>query len=165
MKILVTGTPGVGKTTLSKQIAQITGIEHIEITNFIKNNKLYESYNKEFDTLIFDEDFVADKLKDYVEHKESFVIDTHSPIVAENIEFDYIFHLVCETKIIYDRLALRGYSVHKINENIESEIFNVIGEEINEIFDCDNYRVNCSDSPMEDTDIDLKDVIEMITKT
>lgn len=161
MKILITGTPGVGKTTLSQSISQETGVEHIEITNFIKKNKLYEKYDEVFDTLIFDEDHVIENLNSYVEKKDSFIIDTHTPVVACDIEFDIIFHLVCSTSVIYDRLNNRGYSKNKIDENISSEIFNVIGEELEELFDVPVYKVNCSDLPVEDVDFSKDEAIRL----
>ena len=165
MKLLITGTPGVGKTTLAKQLAEATKIEHIELTEFIKKHKLYEKYDKKFDTLIFDEDKVIQHLNRYVEDKNSFIIDTHSPIVACYINFDVIFHLICSTRVLYDRLSMRNYSKDKIDENISSEIFNVIGEELDELFETTIYRVNCTDQAIEDADLSRDEAFDLIVKS
>lgn len=164
MKILITGTPGVGKTTLSQKISDETGIEHIDITSFVKNNKIHEYYDSQLDTLVFDEDAVIKALNSYVKDKDSFIVDTHSPVVASDIDFDYIFHIVCNNRRIADRLAMRGYSEHKIQNNIECEIFNTIGEELEEYFEMDVLKVNGSDDINEDAEYSMEEVINLIKK-
>lgn len=162
MKILVTGTPGVGKTTISRKISETYQIEHIDITAYIKASKIYEGYDRKLDSLVFDEDRVIDHLNKYVEGKESFIIDTHSPVVAVDIKFDYIFHVVCDNSVLGDRLEARGYSQYKIEKNLESEIFNVIGEEIEEYFDTRIFCVNGSATPVDGADLSFEDVLKMV---
>lgn len=65
--ILVTGTPGTGKTTTSELIAQATGLEHINVGEFVKSKQLYEGYLEEFDTHILDED----KVRSNIAHQAS----------------------------------------------------------------------------------------------
>lgn len=56
--ILVTGTPGTGKTTTSEMIANATGLEHVNVGEIVKAKQLHEGYLEEFDTHILDEDKV-----------------------------------------------------------------------------------------------------------
>ena len=56
--ILVTGTPGTGKTTTSEMIANVTGLEQINVGDLVKSKQLHEGYLAEFDTHILDEDKV-----------------------------------------------------------------------------------------------------------
>ena len=56
--ILVTGTPGTGKTTTSEMIANATGLEQINVGDLVKSKQLHEGYLAEFDTHILDEDKV-----------------------------------------------------------------------------------------------------------
>ncbi len=162
MKILIAGTPGVGKTTLSKLIAEKLQIEHIDISQFIIDRKIYDSYDQALDSKVFDEDIVINELNKYTKNKNSFIIDTHSPIVAIDISFDYIFQLVCDTKILGERLEQRKYSKEKIDENIQSEIFNVIGEELEEYFTNDVYLINGSKLPIEGVKYNTDDVLNII---
>lgn len=164
MKILVTGTPGVGKTTISKKLSEMCGIEHIDITDYIKSNKVYESYDERLSSLVFDEDHVIDHLNKYIEDKDSFIIDTHSPVVAIDITFDYIFHVKCDTSVLGDRLEARGYSQYKIEKNLESEIFNVIGEEIEEYFDARVFDVNGSNTPIDGVSLCFEDVLKTVSE-
>ena len=56
--ILVTGTPGVGKTMHSELIVQATGFTHISVNDVAKEHKCYDSYDKERQSWIIDEDKV-----------------------------------------------------------------------------------------------------------
>jgi adenylate kinase len=56
--ILVTGTPGTGKTTTSELIAEATGLTHVNVGDLVKQKQLHEGYLEEFDTHILDEDKV-----------------------------------------------------------------------------------------------------------
>lgn len=56
--ILVTGTPGTGKTTSSQMIAEATGLEHVNVGEIVKSKQLHEGYIEEFDTHVLDEDKV-----------------------------------------------------------------------------------------------------------
>ena len=48
--IALTGTPGTGKSSIAKKLAKKLGYELIDLNDVIKKKKLYEKYDKEFDT-------------------------------------------------------------------------------------------------------------------
>ena len=56
--IIVTGTPGVGKTTHCEQLAQSTGLKHLEINKVVKERDCEEGYDEELKSTIVDEDKV-----------------------------------------------------------------------------------------------------------
>jgi adenylate kinase len=59
-----TGTPGVGKTTLSQEVAQKTGLKHINVSELVKEKGIGEKpKNAEDDTLDVDEDRLLDVLE------------------------------------------------------------------------------------------------------
>lgn len=57
--ILITGTPGTGKTTTSELVAIATGLQHICVGELVKRKGLHEGYDEEFDTYILDDDKVG----------------------------------------------------------------------------------------------------------
>ena len=54
--VLVTGTPGTGKTTLSEQVAAATGLKHINIGDLVKEQQLHNGWDDEFECWVIDED-------------------------------------------------------------------------------------------------------------
>lgn len=162
MKILITGTPGVGKTTLSKKIAEELKMQHYDITAYIKEHKLYDGYDEALDTYVFDEDRVAVHLNKTVEHLKAFIIDTHSPVVASDIAFDVILRVKCSIGELTERLAARGYSAAKITENIDSELLDVIGEDLEEYFEQEPLHVSGSPSMPEGTELTGEDAIALV---
>ena len=56
--IIVTGTPGVGKTTHCETLAQSTGLQHLSINDVVKERGCHEGYDEEFKSWIVDEDKV-----------------------------------------------------------------------------------------------------------
>ena len=57
--IIVTGTPGVGKTTHCETLAQNTGLKHLSINDVVKERGCHDGYDEEFKSWIVDEDKVC----------------------------------------------------------------------------------------------------------
>lgn len=57
--ILVTGTPGTGKTTTCIMVAEATGYRHINVGDLVKKEQLYSGWDEEFDSYVLDEDKVC----------------------------------------------------------------------------------------------------------
>lgn len=58
--ILVTGTPGTGKTTACGMIAEATGLRHLNVGDLVKAEELHSGWDDEFECLIIDEDKVGE---------------------------------------------------------------------------------------------------------
>ena len=123
--ILVTGTPGVGKTSLSRQVSERLNLTYIDVGKVVKDENCYTGVDSDFDALELDED----KLIDYLEDKlqiGGYIIDFHTPEIFPERWFDLVLVLTCDTEVLYDRLTARGYLENKINENMECEIMQVV---------------------------------------
>lgn len=57
--IIVTGTPGVGKTTHASQIASALGFKHISVNDIVKDEGFHEGKDEELGSWIVDEDKVS----------------------------------------------------------------------------------------------------------
>jgi len=65
--ILITGTPGVGKTTISRLLVEYyPKLRHYNLGEIINENNLYKFWNDKYDLPEFDEDMVVDFLEDEI---------------------------------------------------------------------------------------------------
>jgi len=62
--ILITGTPGTGKTSTASLAAETLGLTHIDCSKLVVEKKLYHEKNEEFDTYIIDDDALCDELEE-----------------------------------------------------------------------------------------------------
>ena len=129
--LLVTGTPGVGKTSTAQLIAErLPGFTCIEVGAIVKENNLGD-YDKEFDTMVYDDDH-EEKLLDILEpmcNEGGKVVDFHTPELFPESWFELVLVLRADTNVLYDRLEARGYNEKKRTENMECEIMQVVLEE------------------------------------
>ena len=56
--IIVTGTPGVGKTSHCELLALNTGLKHLSINQIVKERGCHDGYDDELNSWIVDEDKV-----------------------------------------------------------------------------------------------------------
>jgi adenylate kinase len=57
--VLVTGTPGTGKTTTCEMVARATGLRHVNVGDWVKQQELHSGWDDEFQAFIVDEDKVC----------------------------------------------------------------------------------------------------------
>ena len=58
--IIITGTPGVGKTSHCEMLAQNTSLKHLSINEVVKTRGCHEGWDNQFQSYIVDEDKVGD---------------------------------------------------------------------------------------------------------
>lgn len=137
--ILVTGNPGVGKTSLAALLADElstrTGKEFkvINVGQVIHDKKLFDSWNTEFDVPEFNEEKIIEEL-DYIKDG-NYIVDFHSGCFLPEEWFSLVVLLRCNNTDLFDRLSARGYSQNKIYENIQCEIMEITADEVKESFD------------------------------
>ncbi|CAI9289454.1 unnamed protein product [Lactuca saligna] len=126
--MLVTGTPGTGKTTTSAALAEATNLRHINIGDLVRDKKLHDGWDDQLECYIVNEDLVCDELEEIMEGGGN-IVDHHGCDFFPERWFDRVVVLQTENSILYDRLTKRGYSGAKLTNNIECEIFQVLLEE------------------------------------
>ncbi|MCL7025056.1 hypothetical protein MKW94_028450 [Papaver nudicaule] len=126
--ILVTGTPGTGKTTTSSLLSDATEFRHINIGDLVKEKNLHDGWDDELECHIINEDLVCDELEDLMEQGGN-IVDYHGCDFFPERWFDRVVVLQTDNSVLYDRLSNRGYMGSKLTSNIECEIFQVLLEE------------------------------------
>jgi adenylate kinase len=132
--ILITGTPGTGKTETATLASSKTGLKYINVGELVKKHECYITRDEAFDTFILDDEKILDILEDKI-NGGGYIIDYHAAELFPERWFDLVIVLRAETSILFDRLTERGYSDRKRTENIECEIMQVVLEEARESYD------------------------------
>ncbi|MBP1910996.1 adenylate kinase family protein [Thermococcus stetteri] len=119
MIIAVTGTPGVGKTTVSRLLAEKLGYEYVNLRDYALEKGIGEMKGEEIEVEIdelaynFERDFRG----------KNVVADGH---LSHFLNADLVIVLRANPKLIAERLKERGYSREKLGENVEAELVDVI---------------------------------------
>jgi broad-specificity NMP kinase len=56
--LIITGTPGTGKTTHCELLAERTGLKHLSVNQVVKDRECHEGWDDEFQSWVVDEDKV-----------------------------------------------------------------------------------------------------------
>jgi len=121
--ILLSGTPGAGKTTIS-DLLRLKGYPVLNLNDFIIQHGLYFGYDYSRDSVIIDEDIFKDKIREELEQFSGLLfIEGHTSEIVPKEFVKFAFILRCNPSILRERLSLtRDYSHSKIEENVQAEI-------------------------------------------
>ncbi len=136
MIIAVTGTPGTGKTTLSKKLAKALNYTYLDVNKVIGEHNLKGEYDRSKRCYIIDIDklnkVLIQMIKQANKEKTSIIIDSH---LSHYLPKKYINQCIVtktDLKILKKRLEKRGYNQAKVRENLDSEIFDICLNEAKE---------------------------------
>jgi len=135
--ILVSGTPGTGKTTYAKKIAKQKSYKYIDVNKVVSSHNLSSGYDKKRDTTVIDTDKLNKVLIKLINEEKKkktkgFVIDSHLSHYLPKKYADLCIITKCDLKTLKKRLEKRGYSKDKVRENLDAEIFDVCRVEAEE---------------------------------
>lgn len=170
--IIVAGTPAVGKTTTVTEILSGASgsdpaipLRHLSINDLVKSRSCHEGYDEELQTYIVDDDRLMDEVEKEISDGDGdggWVIDWHSVGGFAVRWVDLVVVLRCEeTDVLFDRLSKRGYKEDKIQENMDAEIFGVIGEEAREAWE-EGQVVELKSEKVEDIEENAERIIAWV---
>jgi len=125
MIIVVTGTPCTGKTELAKALAKKLEYLYMDVNKVIDGHKLIESYDTKRQASVVDEKKLAKILIDHIKKGKNIVIDSHLAHYIPKRYVDWCIVTKCDLQTLKKRMEQRKYSLEKIRENLDAEIFDV----------------------------------------
>jgi len=115
--IVITGTPGTGKTVIAEKIAEKMGFRLINEKDFALKTKTGKLKKKEVE---IDAKKFEKKINAILEKRRGILIEGH--VLCEmKIKADIVFLLRTKTKILEKRLRKKGYNEIKIQDNLFCE--------------------------------------------
>ncbi len=170
--ILLSGTPGTGKSRLAKELSQQNNWQTFSIGNFIKKKKLYSSEQDHRDALIIDTEKAAlESAREILLNNMNFdviIVDSHyADILIDGfnefknefehecllnyLQFQGIVGIVCRChpNTLQKRLNQRNYSESKILENIQAEILSESTQNMLEVLPRESiFEIDTTNSPV-----------------
>jgi len=125
--LIVSGTPGTGKTTVSQNLLNNFKSKVISLNELAISEKLIIKYDMERETSVINEKKLVRHIIKLIEHYnkldlEYLIIESHFSDIVPSQYINYVIILRCDPDELCVRLKERGYKKEKIRENVQSEI-------------------------------------------
>jgi adenylate kinase len=123
MMVSITGTPCVGKTTISKEFEK-EGWNYLDLKRMIFESGTGDGMKGEMGEVLVDEQGLRDYLEEFkFPVPGNSVLDGHLSYLAPS---DICIVLRLDPRVLKDRLKEREYAPRKVRENVEAEAVSVI---------------------------------------
>jgi len=125
--ILITGTPGVGKTVVACMLASRLGANYVNLGELVEQENLILGVDEERGTLIADTGKVSRRLKKFMEASDrDVIVDGHyATDVAPAERVHLVFVLRRDPDELKGLMERRGFGERKLWENLAAEILDV----------------------------------------
>jgi adenylate kinase len=126
MIIAVTGTPGTGKTSVSRKLSQMTGFHLIELNTLAEKKGMYTGTDRKRGCKIVDIPALRREVKALGKEGGATIVESH---YAHDMPADMIVVLRAGPAVIRKRGLAKGWSKEKAEENAQAEIIEVCRSE------------------------------------
>ena len=121
-RIGITGSPGTGKKTVGRVLAEMTGREFLSMNEYAINHKFGTFKDKEFELDLR-------RTKRSIDTRGKIVCGHLLPYVFPRSSLDFVAILRCSPTVLRKRYVVRSYPESKITENLEAEFIGVVASE------------------------------------
>ena len=155
MSIVITGNPGVGKHTVTKEIAANMGLSILDINDIAKKVGLFEKKGNIIEVDI-------SKLEEIIKKMnlvKKIIVGHLSPYVLDKNKVDTVIVL---RRNPYDLMSVykeRKYTERKSRENASSEILGIIANDAIQRFQEKTFQIDVSKRNIQETTEKVMDVI------
>jgi len=157
MIIALTGTPGTGKTSVSK-ILHKKGFEIVDLNKVVCEKNFLFGKDEKRESNIVDIDRINNYVKENCTGKDIVFIEGHLSHLLKSVDKVFVFR--CHPKKLRGNLSKKGWNEQKIKENVEAEILDIILCETLEIHQKDNiFEIDVSEKSLDDV---ASSIIEII---
>jgi len=132
MRIIVTGSPGTGKTSIAGALGKKLRHKVVNEKQFALERKIGK-WDENEEELVIPLDGFGKELGALLEKEKNIILEGH--LLCElRLKADIVILLREEPRILEGRLRKRGYSEEKVQDNVFCEAGNYCGKHV-----CSNY--------------------------
>ncbi len=125
--IVIAGTPGTGKSSVSEELSKLTGYPRLGLSEFAIERNLVLYFDEDRKSYVVDEAALVKTVSELVEGSPTpVIIHTHYPEVLPPSLVSRAFVLRTHPVILERRLETRGWDRKKVYENVMAEILGVV---------------------------------------
>jgi adenylate kinase len=131
MRLMITGSPGTGKTTLAKKIAKELKLEYYNEKDFALKHGL-GAFNEENELEIPLKEFEKEANKE-LKKKGNIVFEGHV-LCETKLNVDLVLLITLDPEILELRLEQRKYSMEKLMDNVFCEGINYCKKHLQRLY-------------------------------
>jgi adenylate kinase len=151
--IVVTGTPGTGKTTIAQSLAHQLHADYLSLNKLVIAEKFLSGVDRRRGTRVVDLKKTRVWLRKLLRRsKHVIIVDTHIPDAVPRTHLRKVIVLRCHPSVLERRLRRKRWRAIKIRENILAEVLDscfVIASDYygaDKVFQLDTSRTSVSKS-------------------
>ncbi|MEM2214537.1 MAG: adenylate kinase family protein [Candidatus Nezhaarchaeales archaeon] len=161
LRVLITGTPSVGKTTIAKEVAKILDYHYVDVAKTIIEKQMYVEVDGERGSFIVNVEKARRFFSSFLKKLSNAILDTHIVELFPRRLIDKVIVLRAHPLLILKRGMERGWPLKKSLENAQAELLGVC------LFDALSFygrekvwQVNCTCRSIEQVVSEVLDILE-----
>ena len=132
--IIISGTPGVGKSTVSCRLARRMGLDLLDLNRWLLSEGLVIEFDDLRKTYVIDLESARIRFSEFKPANPT-IVEGHLAHLVVPVDYVRLAFIVrCHPAILARRLVSLGYPARKVLENIEAELLGVCVEEAIDIY-------------------------------
>ncbi len=150
MRIVITGTPGTGKTTISKELSSRLGLKYINLNDIAlsEGDAVWDESRNTFS--ITDPDKSSKALNKALSSSGECVCETLAIDLLDPGLVDRVVVLRRDPRKLWSELLGRGWPPRKAAENVLAEIVNVLSHSAWSAFGGKTIEINTTDKTIDE---------------
>jgi len=158
MIIALTGTPGTGKTSVSK-VLHDKGFEVVDLNKVALDKDFLVGKDEKRDSEIVDVERFDEYVKKNYSGKDIVFIEGHLSHLLKSV--DKVIVLRCHPDELRKNLSKKGWKEEKIKENLEAETLDIILCEAIELHPKNNiFEIDTTGKPVDDIVSSIKEILD-----
>ena len=126
MRIILTGSPGTGKSVIAKKLSQMLELELVDLKKIVRQKKLLGKDNE------VDVKKLAKELS-FLRKKKDYLVEGHLACEMK-LPADWIVVLRSNPAVLRKRLGKRRYGKKKLDENLLAEMLDYCTQRVRKVY-------------------------------